>query len=77
MSHPAEVFTTFKAFMATQINHARARQVWKRHLEKHGKAPMIVKCSVCSGQELKDDIKHGAWKESRPSRAERDELKDY
>ena len=50
---------------------------WKLHIEKHGRnQPMLFKCSICSGEEQKWDIKHGKWKKSRPTKAERDERLD-
>ena len=48
---------------------------WNQHVEKHGNVPMIMKCDVCSGKEQKEDIKRGKYKESRPTKKERDELK--
>lgn len=53
----------------------RAKQTWKRHVEKHGNVPMVIKCAVCSGKEFKEDVKHGRYKLSRPTKTERDEQK--
>jgi len=50
-------------------------KVWKRHIEKNGNVPLIMKCAICSGKEQKLDIKHGKWKPSRPTKAERDEVR--
>ena len=50
-------------------------KVWKRHIEKHGNVPLIQKCTICSGQEQKIDIKKGRWKPTRPTKNERDEAK--
>lgn len=48
---------------------------WNAHVEKHGNTPYVVKCTICSGKELKDDIKHGSYNPPRPTKAERDENK--
>ena len=48
---------------------------WKNHVERNGNVPMLIECSICSGRERKADIKAGNWKEGRPVKAVRDELK--
>ncbi len=48
---------------------------WKQHIEKHGNVPLIIQCGVCSGREVKDAIKHGAYKPDRKSKTIRDEEK--
>jgi hypothetical protein len=74
-AHPAEVHTTFKSFSEDMILYRKARIAWKNHLAKHGKSPMIIKCDVCSGREMKIDIKLGKWKAERPCKVIRDELR--
>ena len=50
-------------------------KVWKRHVEKHGNVPLIMKCSLCSGLDFKKGVKKGIYKAVRPSKPERDEMK--
>lgn len=52
-----------------------ARRRWKRHIEKNGNVPMVLKCAVCSGTEFKNDIKHGRFSPRRPSKRLREEMK--
>lgn len=58
-----------------QASIREASILWKQHLDKHGNVPLIVQCGVCSGEEFRQDIKHGRYKPSRPNKAERDESK--
>jgi hypothetical protein len=51
----------------------RHTATWKKHIEKHGHVPLILKCSTCSGKGFKNDIKHGKFKES--TREDQKELK--
>jgi hypothetical protein len=37
---------------------------WKRHFEKHGNAPFIVR-RLTADRDRRDDVKHGVWKESK------------
>lgn len=80
MAHVAHIYRTKEQFLAALVDTPRAQRwgqrVWKQHIEKHGNVPMVQKCSVCSGQERKDDIKHGSFKPKRPSKRIRDE-QDY
>lgn len=52
-----------------------AVRIWKRHVEKNGNVPLVQRCSVCSGEEHRLDIKHGRYKPARPSKVLRDEEK--
>ena len=70
-NHPDEFFK--KEWI--QKNRKYWTKKWNQYIEKHGNVPFITQCAVCSGKEFKDDIKHGTWKVSRPSKVERDELK--
>lgn len=77
MSHPAHVYNTLEEWVArfsdSPAGRRRAHRTWKQHVSKHGNVPKVVKCSVCSGKELRLDIKHGAYNVARPSRVLRDE----
>jgi uncharacterized protein involved in tolerance to divalent cations len=78
MSHPAKVYTsleqliaetvvrTYDKYVVDAIRHARRR--WKNHIEKNGEVPLIVKCSVCSGEEAKQDVKAGRYSSARDLR---------
>ncbi len=46
---------------------------WKKHVEKHGNVPFVLDSSY--EQELKIDIKLGKYREKRPSKRLRDEMK--
>ena len=87
-NHRAEVYTTLEQLLKeteclpkeNEDNASKKRRrywtkKWKKHIEKHGNVPMIFKCSICSGKEQKNDIKHGTWKVDRPTKTERDENK--
>ncbi len=87
-SHPAEIYNTLHELLVEmecvekqgEENSAKKSRrywtkVWKRHTEKHGNVPLIMKCAVCSGTEWKEDIKRGRYKPARKSKVERDELK--
>lgn len=80
--HHSRIYHSFEEFVADSFTEAgktnpqtisRARQRWNHHVEKNGNVPMIVQCSVCSGQEHKHDVRTGAFKPARPGRVERDE----
>jgi hypothetical protein len=87
--HHTHVFTTLEAFVSHYADPWReggdeemakeadkfARKIWKRHVQKHGNVPLIRKCAVCSGEERRLDIKHGAFNPKRPSKRLRDEIK--
>jgi hypothetical protein len=83
-SHPARVYHSLNEFL-TDYSDGReederyARMVWKKHIEKHGNVPLILKCSQCSGADHKFDIKSGKFKISTRSdqRIIRDELNKY
>lgn len=78
MSHPAKVYTTLEHFLADAVDrtykkfvaHAarKARRRWKNHIEKNGEVPLIIKCSVCSGEEAKQDVKAGRYSSARDLR---------
>lgn len=73
--HMTRVYYSFEQFASNQVNPKKARKAWKKHVEKHGDAPMIVKCSICSGEGQKKEIKLGMWKPKRPNKEERAELR--
>jgi hypothetical protein len=77
--HHAHVYNSFEEFSATFPDNEKSQRnchkIWKAHIEKHGNVPLVRKCSICSGKEQKDAIKCGAYKPSRPTKTERDELK--
>lgn len=77
--HHAEVINSLEEYLTIWVQEERvlrkARARWKQHVEKHGNVPMIRKCAVCSGEERKLDRKRGVWKDRRPSKWERDEMK--
>lgn len=53
----------------------RFKRTWKKHIEKNGNVPMILQCPICSGQELKEDIKRGKYVPRRKDKVLRDEEK--
>lgn len=86
MCHPAQVINSLEELLSSvgyydeDINpnfkikiHRYWTRVWKRHIERNGNIPLIRKCAICSGKEMKTDIKLGHYKPSRPSKIERDE----
>ena len=77
-NHRAHVYNTLEEFLASLIDtpHAQkwGKRRWRIHLDKNGNVPLIRKCSICSGKEQKQNIKHGIWKEPRPNKAERSEV---
>lgn len=79
-THPAHVYNSLEEWLArftdTVSGRRRARRTWKLHIEKNGNVPLVTKCSICSGKELKNDIKHGSFNPARPSKRLRDEAKD-
>jgi len=77
MSHSAKTYNTYEEFRATCRTERYARRTWKLHIEKHGNVPLIRKCSICSGEERKMDIKHGSYRPKRPSKRLRDEAADH
>ena len=54
----------------------RAIRLWKRHIEKRGNVPMVIQCAVCSGEELRQSIRHGQYTLPRPSKRLRDEARN-
>jgi len=75
--HPAHVYTTREEWIArfvdSPVGRRRANRTWKQHIEKNGNVPLVTKCSVCSGAEFKQDIRHGSYNVARPSKVLRDE----
>jgi len=60
-----------RAKIIRQVN-----RLWKKHVEKHGNVPLVIKCRICSGAEFKDDLKAGRYKRKRPRKSVRDEIKE-
>ncbi len=55
----------------------RLIMLWKRHSERNGNRPLIIKCAICSGKERLRDIKHGNFKVStRVSKRQKEEFED-
>ena len=77
MAHRARVYLNYEEFRATCRTERYARKTWNAHIEKHGNVHRIVKCSICSGEERKVDIKHGSYRPKRPSKRLRDEAADH
>lgn len=75
--HHAHVYTTFEQYRERFTDDDRglrfARKRWNQHIERNGSVPLIVKCAICSGEELKQDIKKGRYTPARPSKVLRDE----
>lgn len=78
-NHPAHIYNTFQEFFSDCYPDQKrlAAKIWKKHIEKHGNVPLILKCAVCSGEEHRVDIKLGKYKQSRKSRVERDEENNF
>jgi hypothetical protein len=78
MSHRAMVYRTREEYLAAHVASARGQRRairrWKSHVARNGNVPLIHKCSICSGANIRMDIKHGSWKPARPTKAERDEV---
>jgi hypothetical protein len=72
--HPAKLYHTVDELIADYTDEAFARMLWKKHIEKNGNVPYIIKCAVCSGFERKRDYKAGRWNPRRPTKSERDEI---
>jgi hypothetical protein len=76
--HHAEVYWTLDQYLERYDTPRARRQAiarWNAHVARNGNVPIIHKCSICSGRELKLDRKHGVWKDKRPTKVERDEMK--
>ena len=59
---PRATFTPYRKSYEESV-HFWTRK-WNRHIEKHGNVPYLIKCAVCSGQEMRHMIKTGKWKVS-------------
>lgn len=74
MSHPASVYNTLGQLLSDCCGEIGSpgyekkvrfwTKIWKKHVDKHGNVPYIMKCAVCSGAEHKHDIKCGKFKVS-------------
>lgn len=79
MSHPAKIYYSLDQLIEERShNHPKSlrflTRLWKRHFEKNGNRPLIIKCAICSGKERLKDIKHGNFKIStRVSKRQKDE----
>ena len=75
-NHHAHVYNNLEEWLAAVSLDPKSqrwgKRKWKRHVEKHGNVPLVLKCTVCSGKEHKLDIKHGAFNPTRPCKDERD-----
>ena len=69
--HAAEVFYTLEQYLEGWSGARYARRRWKRHVERNGNIPLVTKCSICSGAELRRDIKRGKWKVGQASKETR------
>ncbi len=78
--HHAHVYTTFEQYIERFNDDAQgrrtARRKWNQHIQRNGNVPLILKCAICSGAELKHDIKTGRYTPARPSKVLRDEIYD-
>lgn len=88
--HGTKVFHTLEALLAANVappssgskwerDHIERRRIywtrrWKQHKLRHPSKPWVQPCHVCSGGELRDDIRHGRWKVS--TRNEQRELRE-
>ena len=77
MSHPARVYHTCDQLLASVVGQGfnreeHMRRFWIRRWNawkvRHPGLPFMIKCAVCSGNERKQDRKHGKWKDSKPRR---------
>ena len=78
MSHPAKIYYSLDQLIKECSNNPKSERYWtvkwKRHVEKKGNVPLIIKCAICSGKERLKDIKHGNFKIStRVSKRQKDE----
>lgn len=74
-NHTAHVYRTLKEWIGSRTNEREARRTWKEHIARHGNVPIVLKCTICSGQYQKDEVKHGRFNPRRPSKRLRDEDK--
>lgn len=74
MSHRAKIYHSLDQLLKDSVDSVNAKRhwtiKWKRHIEKRGNVPLIIKCGICSGKERLHDIKNGNFKVSTriPSR---------
>jgi hypothetical protein len=84
MSHSAQLYYTLESLLEhcaghpeENKNYERSKRRWTRkwnqHKIKHPGQAFIMKCAICSGEEYRQDVKLGKWKES--TRAETDFIK--
>lgn len=69
MSHRAKIYHSLDQLIKERstgtVNSKRFWTIkWKRHIEKKGNVPLIIKCGICSGKERLHDIKNGNFKVS-------------
>lgn len=80
--HCSCVYYTRDSYLAahedTPNAQRRAQIRWKRWVERNGDAPMVIKCSICSGDEHRRAIKTGKFKVStrEDGRLRKEELRD-
>ena len=77
--HRAHVYHSLDEYLAGVAPRFRrkATALWKRHFQRNGNTPLVVKCYICSGQERRAELKCGAYKPRRLSRSLRDERKEW
>lgn len=84
MSHPAKIYYSLDQLIEERSYNgirgdAKRRLIilWKKHVEKKGNVPLIIKCAICSGKERLRDIKHGNFKVStRVSQRQKEEFEE-
>lgn len=66
--HCSCVYHSRETYLASHPNtpgaQRRAAARWKRWVERNGNVPLVVKCSICSGDDHRHAIKTGAFKVS-------------
>jgi hypothetical protein len=67
MSHPAHIYHSLDELLAehnvfypydkNSFGYRYWMRRWNKHIAKHGNVPLIVRCRICSGQELREEVK--------------------
>jgi thiaminase len=65
MSHPARIYHSLDELLADVISvpydknsfgYRYWMRKWNKHVAKHGNTPYMIKCSLCSGKEFKEEV---------------------
>lgn len=75
--HRTNIYNSLEEYLESIVDEPRykrqAIRQWKQHIEKNGNVPMITKCSICSGEELRSLVKLGKYNLPRDEKLIRDE----